>query len=428
MTTIQTAAQIAAETAALKQQTTELNRNCTALKARGSELAKTATAGAKNTAVTRLGTAEKAKATQALDRNARAIRSEAVEQTLADMRKTGALLGVDSEVGRMRVETEIGRFSGESDDDKVSLLAGASRLDKLRAQMKMSAYIQSLANPDAAANEEKRQKQEALDQALNDGTLSQDKYDTARRSLGLVKRDGDFMLDVNDKLLESARNGASKIQDILGTKMYDFVADKFDKLGLSFLNNVAKMVTSAASAKLMETLLGNSFMEGKGGVGGWIGKAGSFLSDLFSGGGGISVGSSFVSGGTALSFFPSAKGNAFTNGMVTSPVAFPMGVMGEAGPEAIMPLHRGADGSLGIRAAFPSVGGDTNSVAGGVAVNVYVQDGNVSASSESGEGGWQQFGQQIGEYVTQLVDRRMSQSYRQGGLAWQANNNRLAGA
>lgn len=114
--------------------------------------------------------------------------------------------------------------------------------------------------------------------------------------------------------------------------------------------------------------------------------------------------------------------------MVTSPVAFPMGVMGEAGPEAIMPLHRGADGSLGIRAAFPSVGGDTNPVAGGVAVNVYVQDGNVSASSESGEGGWQQFGQQIGEYVTQLVDRRMSQSYRQGGLAWQANNNRLAGA
>lgn len=272
MTTIQTAAQIAAETAALKQQTTELNRNCTALKARGSELAKTATAGAKNTAVTKLGTAEKAKATQALDRNARAIRSEAVEQTLADMRKTGALLGVDSEVGRMRVETEIGRFSGESDDDKVSLLAGASRLDKLRAQMKMSAYIQSLANPDAAANEEKRQKQEALDQALNDGTLSQDKYDKERRGLGLVKRDGDFMLDVNDKLLESARNGASKIQDILGTKMYDFVADKFDKLGLSFLNNVAKMVTSAASAKLMETLLGNSFMEGKGGVGDGSGK------------------------------------------------------------------------------------------------------------------------------------------------------------
>ena len=79
--------------------------------------------------------------------------------------------------------------------------------------------------------------------------------------------------------------------------------------------------------------------------------------------------------------------------------------------------------------AAPSVAGTAGATgangAGGVAVNVYVQDGNVSASSDSGEPGWKQFGQQIGEYVTQLVDRRMSQSYRQGGLAWQASNNRL---
>jgi len=37
---------------------------------------------------------------------------------------------------------------------------------------------------------------------------------------------------------------------------------------------------------------------------------------------------------------------------VSSPVAFPMrgatGLMGEAGPEAIMPLTRGADGRLGV--------------------------------------------------------------------------------
>jgi hypothetical protein len=44
-----------------------------------------------------------------------------------------------------------------------------------------------------------------------------------------------------------------------------------------------------------------------------------------------------------------ALGGVFTNGLVTSPTAFPMGVMGEAGPEAIMPLGRSADGSLGVR-------------------------------------------------------------------------------
>jgi tape measure domain-containing protein len=63
-----------------------------------------------------------------------------------------------------------------------------------------------------------------------------------------------------------------------------------------------------------------------------------------------------------------AKGGAFSGGMrrfatggiVNGPTLFPfadggamqMGLMGEAGPEAIMPLQRGADGSLGVRAAM----------------------------------------------------------------------------
>ena len=46
----------------------------------------------------------------------------------------------------------------------------------------------------------------------------------------------------------------------------------------------------------------------------------------------------------------------FANGgVVSGPVSFPMrggmGLMGEAGPEAIMPLTRGSDGKLGVRAA-----------------------------------------------------------------------------
>lgn len=49
-----------------------------------------------------------------------------------------------------------------------------------------------------------------------------------------------------------------------------------------------------------------------------------------------------------------AKGGAFTNSIVQRPTAFfakggQPGVMGEAGPEAIMPLQRGPDGSLGVK-------------------------------------------------------------------------------
>lgn len=70
------------------------------------------------------------------------------------------------------------------------------------------------------------------------------------------------------------------------------------------------------------------------------GGFGSLLGNLF----GFKDGGAFSSG--RVSAF--AKG-----GVITGPTTFPMrggtGLMGEAGPEAIMPLSRGADGSLGVK-------------------------------------------------------------------------------
>lgn len=59
----------------------------------------------------------------------------------------------------------------------------------------------------------------------------------------------------------------------------------------------------------------------------------------------------FANGGA----FGAGRVRAFAKGgVVSGPTTFPMrggaGLMGEAGPEAIMPLTRGADGSLGVRA------------------------------------------------------------------------------
>ncbi|WP_375690245.1 phage tail tape measure protein [Pseudooceanicola sp. LIPI14-2-Ac024] len=62
-----------------------------------------------------------------------------------------------------------------------------------------------------------------------------------------------------------------------------------------------------------------------------------------------------------------------SGGIVSGPVRFPMrgatGLMGEAGPEAIMPLSRGADGKLGVRSD------------GGRAVNVVM---NIQTSDVEG--------------------------------------------
>jgi hypothetical protein len=51
-----------------------------------------------------------------------------------------------------------------------------------------------------------------------------------------------------------------------------------------------------------------------------------------------------------------ATGAAFTNGIATRPTGFNTGMMGEAGPEAIMPLSN-INGSLGVRAQMPGMSG-----------------------------------------------------------------------
>ncbi len=69
-------------------------------------------------------------------------------------------------------------------------------------------------------------------------------------------------------------------------------------------------------------------------------------------------------GNVMENLLPFAQGAAFSQGkvrpfaqggVVSQATAFPMrggvGIMGEAGPEAIMPLARGADGKLGVRGA-----------------------------------------------------------------------------
>jgi len=89
------------------------------------------------------------------------------------------------------------------------------------------------------------------------------------------------------------------------------------------------------------------------------GLFGGFFNSLFGGLFGNSSGGGMPSLGD---FFGSANGNVFSGGkamafanggVIGGPTMFPMsdgrtGLMGEAGPEAIMPLRRGPDGKLGV--------------------------------------------------------------------------------
>lgn len=81
-------------------------------------------------------------------------------------------------------------------------------------------------------------------------------------------------------------------------------------------------------------------------------------------GGALSGGVAFAKGGVVQNALPVPFASG---GVIASPVTFPLaggrtGLAGESGPEAIMPLARGSDGKLGVRAQ----GG------GGVSVTVNV--------------------------------------------------------
>lgn len=129
--------------------------------------------------------------------------------------------------------------------------------------------------------------------------------------------------------------GAGKLADTLSnslTKAIDGVV--LDGMKLSdALNVVANSMIDAAWKAAVKPVADH--------VGGLI--AGG-VSALFGAWSPFAHGGSFSQGRV----MPFASGGV-VNGPVTFPMRGGMGLMGEAGPEAIMPLARGADGKLGVR-------------------------------------------------------------------------------
>ncbi|XUM25113.1 phage tail tape measure protein (plasmid) [Bradyrhizobium oligotrophicum S58] len=130
----------------------------------------------------------------------------------------------------------------------------------------------------------------------------------------------------------------------------------FEKAGLNALGKIADKLVQMAADQLWSSAFG-----GGGGIGSLFG---------FGGGGGIGSFTSIAAPGGGFMPFASANGNVFaanSNGIsqysgqiVDRPTVFAfangVGLMGEAGAEAVMPLSRGTDGKLGVRA---SNGGST---------------------------------------------------------------------
>ena len=180
--------------------------------------------------------------------------------------------------------------------------------------------------------------------------------------VGAIKALEDYNTEVMDV--------ASQTRQVM-TQAFQGMEDALVKFVTTGKNDFGSLVDSIV-AGLIRLEIQKSIMGPLSQAGGLSGAM-SWLSGLFAQGG--------VFGTSGVSAF--AQGGSFSNSVVSSPTLFPfadgVGLMGEAGPEAIMPLSRDSSGALGVKAA--GLGGSQ------VVVNIMESPGQGGQQSRSKQNG-----------------------------------------
>lgn len=216
-------------------------------------------------------------------------------------------------------------------------------------------------------------------------------------------------------LVEATRERTTNVLTGLLTKTQTFkegVINLFSTLTQSIIQNLVDM---AAQALVTNTILSSIMGVGSsvlGGVGGsTAGSSGTAIADY---------GSNFqfnAKGGV----YSSSDLSAYSGQVVDNPTFFAFakgaGVMGEAGPEAIMPLTRAADGSLGVRAVS---GGASE----GAAPQVFITINSDGSTASQSSGGLEKFGKSVGNFVRDEYRKLIQADLRPGGAIWNSTNGR----
>ncbi|MDC9605614.1 tape measure protein [Xenorhabdus griffiniae] len=215
----------------------------------------------------------------------------------------------------------------------------------------------------------------------------------------------------NTRRIEAAKQlfSAQSAYHAIAINLFDTVSERMSNMITGMLNGtkslkegVSEMFASMAQS-VVQSLMKIA-----------ANKAFEMLASSFGGGGGG------MFSGFASMFTKNAKGgvynspslSAYSNHVVSSPTLFAFakgaGLMGEAGPEAIMPLKRSADGSLGVRAIFP-----TENRGGAPNIQVYITDGKTESASSKGDS--EAFGRRFAQAVAQVYYTERDRDLRQGG-------------
>ncbi|EFN0823455.1 phage tail tape measure protein [Escherichia coli] len=367
------------------------------------------------------------------------------KQLIKQQKEQIALAGQNTELAKMKYQVSQGELSTLSEAQKKTLLQNAALIDQKKIREQLAAYESSLADSNAsvrASNEaqllgygegsrmrerlqemwsirqefeqknnellrqyqageieealwkqEKELNKKYLEERLSDQQDYYAKADALRSNWNAGLKEGltnwadsatDYASQAADAVVSTMDGLVSNISDALAGNVVDW-----RNWGSSVLREVSKILMNAAIVNGLKSLSG---------AGGWLGTVGGWISGAVAN----------AKGGV----YTSANLSAYSNSIVDTPTYFAFakgaGLMGEAGPEAIMPLTRAADGSLGVRAV-----GSMNGSAGLVYSPVY----HIAIQNDGANG---QIGPEAAGSLVQLIDQRvqavMLSMRRDGGM------------
>jgi hypothetical protein len=309
-----------------------------------------------------------------------------------DFQRAIALNGDNSEAARIKYDAASGSLKALTDGQKTYLISLASEKDALEknaeAYKEREAMIERLTQKFDAPRQDFIGGLGDVQDALNAGIIDENRAKAEFDKLG--KAYNESFLDPakkgTDEMSQFSIQAARNMQDAFAEFLFDPFNSSTGDMVDNFATALRKMAAEAVSAQIFDSLKGLFSSSGSSAPAATSGSSSSGFLDTLAGWGsslmslfGSAHGNVFDAG-KPVAF---AAGGVFTGGNVVpfargdifnKPTTFPMtdgrtGLMGEAGPEAIMPLTRGPDGKLGVRSMGASGGGQD------ISITVVVQSG-----------------------------------------------------
>ncbi|HDT5074276.1 TPA: phage tail tape measure protein [Enterobacter asburiae] len=313
-----------------------------------------------------------------------------------------ALAGQNTELAKAKYQISQGEFAALSESQKQTVLQNAALIDQTKIKQQLIAYENALSDANASARAANQAQLTGYGQGSRLRERMQEEYSIRKefeekktdllrqyqakeidhefyqKGIALNKqyleqrlRDQQSYYDASDaqrgnwsagmqegfaNWSDNASDYASQTANLVSTSMDGLVGSISDALSgnANSWDNWANSVLRSMQKIILNAMLVDSLRSASNS--GLFGSLGS----MFGGSaGGSTPSGAYNSAASGLQLnakggaYASASLSAYSNSIVSTPTYFAFakgaGLMGEAGPEAIMPLTRSADGSLGVR-------------------------------------------------------------------------------